>query len=68
MDVPSPRPPAAQGLLDEYWRYVDNGQGESEAALELRRKLDELFRGMEPDLVRADLAIRRNRARLGVDV
>jgi predicted ATP-binding protein involved in virulence len=66
MDIPSSRPPEVQAQLDEYWDYVDRGEGESVPALALRRKLDVLFRGTEPDLTRADLEIRRNRARRGI--
>jgi len=66
MQVPSPRPPEVQANLDAYWTFVDAGEGESAAAVALRGQLDELFRGTEPELTRADLAIRRNRARRGI--
>jgi len=66
MDVPASRPPEVQAQLDQYWEYVDRGEGESTPALALRKELDALFRGAEPDLTRADLAIRRNRARRGI--
>lgn len=66
MGVPDRRPPEAESLLREYWKYVDDGLGESDQARDLRARLDKLFRGDEPELVRADLAIRRVRAVRGV--
>jgi predicted ATP-binding protein involved in virulence len=66
MGVPTRRPPEVQERLDEYWKLINEGSGESEPARALRAELDDLFRGMEPDLIRADLAIRRLRAQRGV--
>jgi len=63
MDLPAERPPEVQEKLDAYWQLIDEGQGETQEALVLRRELDELFQGTEPELVRADLAIKRIRAR-----
>jgi predicted ATP-binding protein involved in virulence len=65
MGVPGHRPPEFQRHLDEYWKLVDAGAGESPEGLALRRQLDDWFRGQEPELVKADLAIRRKRARAG---
>jgi len=65
MGVPGHRPPEFQQQLDDYWRLVDAGAGETPEALALRSKLDDFFRGQEPELVRADLVIRRKRARTG---
>jgi predicted ATP-binding protein involved in virulence len=62
MGLPSRRPLAIQRRLDEYWRYVDAGQADLPDAIALRASLDELFKGNEPDLVRADLVIKRKRA------
>ena len=47
-------------VLDDYVRLVSDGQGESQEALELRRKLVELS-PMDPALDRADVEIRRHR-------
>ena len=65
MGLPNRRPPEVEAMLDAYWKLVESGAGESPEALEQRTKLDELFQGNEPDLIRADLAIRRNRALRG---
>jgi len=60
------RNPAHLAILEKYWEYVNEGQGEGPDALELRRVLDEIFPPTEPELVRADVVIRRKRA-LGGD-
>jgi predicted ATP-binding protein involved in virulence len=65
MGLPGNRPPEVQQQLDEYWKLVDAGAGEAPEALARRNDLDKLFRGSEPELVRADLVIRRKRARAG---
>ena len=57
------RPEPYQNLLDEYRAMVEEGNGETNAALELRSRLDAIYRGKEPELVRLDLVIRRKRAR-----
>jgi predicted ATP-binding protein involved in virulence len=65
MGLPSKRPPEVQQQLDAYWKLVDAGEGETPEAFVIRSKLDDLFRGQEPELVRADLVIRRRRMRAG---
>lgn len=54
-----------QDRLDAYWELVDAGEGESAHGLTLRAELDALFQGKEPELARADIVIRRLRARKG---
>lgn len=47
--------------LDEYWRLIQQNEGESAQALGLRMKLDGWFQGLDTDLVRADIELRRRR-------
>lgn len=61
MGVPR-RPEVMQRLLDAYIALVDDGLGESEEALTLRGWLDARLGNHDPDLVVADLEIRRLRA------
>jgi len=63
MGLPGRRPPEFQRYFDEYWKLVDAGAGESDEALAIRRKLDGWSQGQEPELVKADLALRRKRPR-----
>jgi predicted ATP-binding protein involved in virulence len=65
MGLPARRPPAVQKMLDDYFALIDAGEGESDAAKALRSALDALFQGLEPELVRADQAIRRMRVTRG---
>jgi predicted ATP-binding protein involved in virulence len=64
VDVRPPESPATQELL-EYLNLVDQDQGEAPRAIELRRVLDERYRGEEPALVRADLQIENRKWELG---
>lgn len=61
MDVEE-RPPGNQFVieLDKYMRLVGDGEGESEAALQLRQELETLS-PRDPALDRADIAIRRQK-------
>lgn len=59
MDVPN-RQTAVQQVLDQYIALIQNGEYNSDPALECRRQLDEWFRGEDPAMVRADLEIRRH--------
>ena len=56
------RPPGNEFVtkLDEYRRLVGNGLGESEPALDIRRKLEELS-PRDPALSRADMEIKRKK-------
>lgn len=59
MDVPN-RQTAVQQVLDQYIALIQNGEYNSDPALECRRQLDDWFRGEDPAMVRADLEIRRH--------
>jgi hypothetical protein len=61
MGLPADRPLDAQQLLDEYGALVSAGRGEEPDALALRERLERDYPGVAPDLVRADLEIRRRR-------
>ncbi len=63
MGLEDARPPEISAKLRRYWDLVLAGQGEGEEGLELRRWLEERFRGEEPDLARLDLELRRRRPR-----
>jgi predicted ATP-binding protein involved in virulence len=65
MGLSAGRNQAHQDLLDRYWKLVDAGAGDEPEGLELRAELDGLFQGKEPELARADIVIRRLRARKG---
>jgi predicted ATP-binding protein involved in virulence len=65
MGLDGGRNKAHQDLLDRYWKLVDAGAGETEDGRALRAQLDELFQGKEPELARADVVMRRLRARKG---
>lgn len=56
-----PRPPDVEStpLLKEYFALIDKGQGQGSEAVGIRQKLDNWANGEEPDLVRADMEIRR---------
>ncbi len=57
----NPRPPTVKSakMFDEYWALIEQGKGRSEAALALRKRLEEWGQGEEPALVRADMEIKR---------
>jgi predicted ATP-binding protein involved in virulence len=58
------RPPAEVNeftrLLEQYYQLIEGNKGESEAALEIRSKLNELSID-DPDLITADMEIERRR-------
>lgn len=53
------RPKEVEEVLAEYWGFIRQDGGESHAAKALRAKLDGWFRGLDPELVRADAEIHR---------
>lgn len=55
------RPPEVQKALDDYWKLISADQGESEEARAHRGKLEGWFRQQDPEMVRADMEIRRRR-------
>lgn len=61
MGLPHARPPDVAQKLGRYQELIALDQGEGEEALGLRAWLNERFRGQEPELVRADLEIRRRK-------
>lgn len=61
MGVPSARPPEAARNLARYHQLIAQDQGEEPEALALRDWLEQKFRGQDPDLVTADLELRRRR-------
>lgn len=60
MGVPA-RPPEVTEKLTAYFRLIEAGQGESAEGVAVRRWLEEQFRTLDPDLIRADIAIRRKK-------
>jgi predicted ATP-binding protein involved in virulence len=46
-----------QEMLQEYFELIENGEGTSEEALELREKLDKSIGKDDPELVRADVIL-----------
>lgn len=61
MGLENLRPKVVAETLERYWSLIRAGQGEEPEALALRAKLDEWFRGEDPEMVRADGEIRRQR-------
>ncbi len=61
MGVPTGRQLRMQQELDAYWALIQAGQGEAMPARELRARLDGWFRGEDPEMVRADGEIRRQK-------
>ena len=57
------RPPGNEfvSVLAQYWSLISEGNGESDAALNLRHRLEEES-PQDPDLDRADMEIRRQKA------
>lgn len=55
------RPQVVEEALNSYWALVRSGEGEGEQALALRAKLDDWFRGADPEMVRIDAELRRQR-------
>lgn len=60
MGVPG-RPPGTQRDLDLYWDLIESDRGEGDEARALRAKLEASFKGEDPEMVRADMEIRRRR-------
>ncbi|MCB9742884.1 MAG: AAA family ATPase [Alphaproteobacteria bacterium] len=59
----NPRPPGeTRTLLERYLDLVDEGEGEGEDARALRRALESKLDPDDPELLRADVRIRRRRA------
>ncbi len=61
MGLAHARPPEAAEKLGRYLELIALDQGEAAEALGLRAWLNDKFRGQEPELVRADLEIRRRK-------
>lgn len=55
------RPPAVEDVLTRYWAFIRDGEGESPGAQALRATLDGWFRGQDPEMIRADAEIRRQK-------
>ncbi len=55
------RPQVVEEALNSYWALVRSGEGEGEPAVALRAKLDGWFRGADPEMVRIDAELRRQR-------
>lgn len=55
-------PGETRDLLERYLDLVDEGEGEGEAARALRRELESKLDPDDPELLRADVRIRRRRA------
>ncbi|HND33750.1 MAG TPA: hypothetical protein PLA94_27310, partial [Myxococcota bacterium] len=61
MGVPHLRPAIVEDTLRRYWALINEGAGESEPALALRATLDDWFRGEDPEMIRADAEIKRQK-------
>lgn len=61
MGVPTLRRADVTEAIAEYWGLIHDSKGETAQALELRGKLDGWFRGQDPELVRADAEIHRQK-------
>ena len=61
MGVPTLRRANVAGAVANYWALIGEGKGESADGLKLRGDLDGWFRGQDPELVRADAEIHRQK-------
>ena len=61
MGVPHLRPAHVEDTLSRYWTLINAGNGEVPAAVELRETLDGWFQGEEPEMIRADAEIKRQK-------
>lgn len=69
LGVPHLRPPEVEDALTRYWAFIRTDEAASAEGTELRSRLDDWFRGQDPELIRADAEIQRRqllaRLRLG---
>jgi predicted ATP-binding protein involved in virulence len=61
MGVPHLRPARVEDTLKSYWALINDGAGETEAALTLRATLDGWFQGEDPEMIRADAEVKRQK-------